>query len=95
MLSSGMSKKSFLNCLKLAYKYGASGYLAGRTIWLDSFKDYPNYSKITKNLNKEATRYVNKLNTLTKNNAYSLADYLKNKLIQKKSINFKNTYKGF
>ncbi|MDC0498863.1 tagatose 1,6-diphosphate aldolase, partial [Alphaproteobacteria bacterium] len=42
MLSSGMSKKSFLNCLKLAYKNGASGYLAGRTIWLDAFKDYPN-----------------------------------------------------
>ena len=95
MLSSGMSKKSFLNCLKLAYKNGASGYLAGRTIWLDSFKDYPNYSKITKNLKKEASSYVKKLNTLTKNKAHSLEDYLKNKLIQKKSINFKNTYKGF
>jgi len=95
MLSSGMSKKSFLNCLKLAYKNGASGYLAGRTIWLDAFKDYPNYSKITKNLNNEASNYINKLNTLTKNNAHSLENYLKNKLIQKKSINFKNTYKGF
>ena len=35
MLSSGMSKNSFYNCLKLAYKNGASGYLAGRTIWLE------------------------------------------------------------
>ena len=95
MLSSGMSKKSFLNCLKLAYKNGASGYLAGRTIWFDSFKDYPDYSKIIKKLNNEAASYVNKLNTLTKNNAHSLEYYLKNKLIQKKSINFKNTYKGF
>ena len=95
MLSSGMSKKSFFNCLKLAYRNGASGYLAGRTIWLDSFKDYPNYSKITKNLNKEATNYVKKLNALTKINANSLENYLKNKLLQKKSINFKNTYKGF
>ena len=95
MLSSGMSKKSFFNCLKLAYKNGASGYLAGRTIWLEAFKNYPNYLKINKNLNKEAANYVKKINTLTKNNAYSLEGYLKNKLIEKKSINFKNNYTGF
>ena len=95
MLSSGMSKQSFFNCLKLAYKNGASGYLAGRTIWLDAFKDYPNYQKIKKNLNKESVNYVKKLNLLTKNKAFPLENYLKNKLIQKKSINFKNTYKGF
>jgi len=95
MLSSGMSKKSFFNCLKLAYKNGASGYLAGRTIWLDSFKNYPNFSKISKNLNKEAANYVKKLNSLTKKNAHSLKDYLNDKLIQKKSIDFKDNYKGF
>jgi len=95
MLSSGMSKESFLNCLKLAYKNGASGYLAGRTIWLDAFKDYPNYKKITHNLRKESVNYVKKLNTLTKKNAHSLENYLANKLIQKKYINFKNVYKGF
>ena len=95
MLSSGMSKNSFYNCLKLAYKNGAAGYLAGRTIWLDAFKDYPNYKKITHKLSKESTNYVKKLNTLTKKNAQSLEKYLANKLIQKKSINFKNIYKGF
>ena len=95
MLSSGMSKNSFYNCLKLAYKNGASGYLAGRTIWLDAFKDYPNYKKITYKLSKESKNYVKKLNTLTKKNAQSLEKYLANKLIQKKSINFKNIYKGF
>ena len=95
MLSSGMSKNSFYNCLKLAYKNGASGYLAGRTIWLDAFKDYPNYKKITDKLSKESANYVKKLNTLTKKNAQSLEKYLANKLIQKKSINFKNIYKGF
>ena len=95
MLSSGMSKKSFFNCLKLAYKNGASGYLAGRTIWLDAFKDYPNYNKITNSLSSEGVNYVKKLNALTKKNARSLEEYLANKLIQKKSINFKNTYKGF
>lgn len=95
MLSSGMSKNSFFNCLKLAYKNGASGYLAGRTIWLDAFKDYPNYKKITESLSSEGANYVKKLNSLTKKNAQSLERYLANKLIQKKSINFKNTYKGF
>ena len=95
MLSSGMSKKSFLNCLKLAYKNGASGYLAGRTIWLDAFKDYPNYKKITTKLNNESVSYVKKLNQLTKKNAKSLEKYLAENLIQKNSSNFKNTYKGF
>ena len=95
MLSSGMSKESFLNCLKLAYKNGASGYLAGRTIWLDAFRDYPNYKKITTKLNKESVSYVKKLNELTKKNALSLEKYLTQKLIQKNSSNFKNTYKGF
>ena len=95
MLSSGMSKGSFLNCLKLAYKNGASGYLAGRTIWLDAFRDYPNYKKITTKLNKESVNYVKKLNELTKKNALSLEKYLTQKLIQKNSSNFKNTYKGF
>ena len=95
MLSSGMSKESFLNCLKLAYKNGASGYLAGRTIWLDAFRDYPNYKKITIKLNKESVSYVKKLNELTKKNALSLEKYLTQKLIQNNSSNFKNTYKGF
>ena len=95
MLSSGMSKKSFLNCLKLAYKNGASGYLAGRTIWLDAFKDYPNYKKITAKLSNESVGYVKKLNELTKKNAQSLEKYLTEKLIQKNSSNFKNIYKGF
>jgi len=95
MLSSGMSKKSFFNCLKLAYKNGASGYLAGRTIWFDSFKSYPNFSIIRKKLNTEATEYVKKINTLTKNNAHSLEDYINLNLIQKKSKNFINNYKGF
>ena len=95
MLSSGMSKKSFLNCLKLAYKNGASGYLAGRTIWLDAFKDYPNYKKITTKLNRESVSYVKKLNKLTKKNAQSLEKYLTQKLVQKNSLNFKNIYKGF
>jgi tagatose 1,6-diphosphate aldolase len=95
MLSSGMSKNSFYNCLKLAYKNGASGYLAGRTLWLDAFKDYPNYKKITDNLSKESISYVKKLNELTKKNAQSLEKYLTEKLIKKNSSNFKNIYKGF
>jgi len=95
MLSSGMSKNSFFNCLKLAYKNGASGYLAGRTIWLDAFKDYPNYKKIITKLNKDSLSYVKKLNELTNKNALSLEKYLTQKLIQKNAANFKAIYKGF
>ena len=78
--------------LKLAYKNGASGYLAGRTIWLEAFKDYPNYKKIITKLNKESLSYVKKLNELTKKNALSLEKYLTQKLIQKNAANFKTIY---
>jgi len=46
-------------------------------------------------LSKESANYVKKLNKLTKKNAQSLEKYLANKLIVKKSNNFKNIYKGF
>ena len=95
MLSSGMGKKSFYNCLKLAYKNGASGYLAGRTIWFDSFKHYPKATIIEKALQKNAINYVKKLNYLTKNFAYPIENYFKKEFSINKPENFTKNFKGF
>ena len=61
-------------------------------IWLDAFRDYPNYSKIKKNLNKESVNYIKKLNLLTKRKAKSLENYLKNNFAQKKSLKFNGLF---
>ena len=55
MLSSGMNKQKFIDCLKLAYKSGASGYLAGRSIWLSAFEQYPNLKEVKLGLKKSIT----------------------------------------
>ena len=78
VLSSGMGKDSFYKCLELAYKNGASGYLAGRTIWLDAFKNYPQIDAIEKGLINDSVVYVEKLNELTAKNAQSLENYFDN-----------------
>ena len=78
VLSSGMDKKSFYKCLELAYKNGASGYLAGRTIWLDAFKSYPDTQQVENGLNKDSVNYVKKLNELTADNAKSLETFFNN-----------------
>ena len=75
MLSSGMSKQNFIECLKLAYKSGASGYLAGRSIWLSAFEKYPNLKEVELGLKKSIV-YMQKLNKLTKTNAKSMEKYL-------------------
>jgi tagatose 1,6-diphosphate aldolase len=78
VLSSGMDKDSFYKCLELAYINGASGYLAGRTIWLDAFKNYPNIKKVEEGLKNASVSYVKKLNELTARNAQSLDTFFNN-----------------
>ena len=95
VLSSGMNKESFYNCLKLAYKNGASGYLAGRTIWLDAFKNYPNMELVEKGLKTDSINYVNKLNELTAKNAYSLETYFRNGFKITNPDQFIKDYGGF
>jgi len=82
VLSSGMGKESFYKCLELAYKNGASGYLAGRTIWLDGLKT-------------DSINYVNKLNELTAKSAQSLETYFTNGFKIEDPENFTKNFGGF
>lgn len=65
MLSAGAGKAAFRNILTHAYRAGASGYLAGRAIWLDAFGHFPDWERMRADLAGEASAYMADLNALT------------------------------
>ncbi len=64
MLSAGASKEQFLGVLNHAFKAGASGFLAGRSIWLEAFNHYPDWNAIENGLKSEAVTYLEKISNL-------------------------------
>lgn len=69
MLSAGAGKDDFRRILTHAYMAGASGYLAGRAIWLDAFQKFPDWRAIRRELITGARPYMADLNSLTQANA--------------------------
>ncbi len=69
MLSAGANMHDFYKILQYAYQAGASGYLAGRAIWLEAAQHYPNLSAMEKALHEESLVYMQKLNQLTEQQA--------------------------
>ena len=65
MLSAGAGKKEFRNILTHAYRAGASGYLAGRAIWLDAFAHFPDWERMRAELAGGAAAYMRDINALT------------------------------
>ncbi|MGL4240827.1 MAG: tagatose 1,6-diphosphate aldolase [Beijerinckiaceae bacterium] len=65
MLSAGAGMDEFRKVLEHAYAAGASGYLAGRAIWLKPFQHFPDWGKISSGLRKESVPYMRDLNALT------------------------------
>ncbi len=65
MLSAGAGMEEFRRVLTHAYRAGASGYLAGRAIWLQALAHFPDWSAIERSLRGEAVDYVRELNALT------------------------------
>lgn len=65
MLSAGANKDAFRKIMSHAYKAGASGYLAGRAIWLDAFSNFPDWDAIRHELENDALDYMRDLNALT------------------------------
>ena len=58
MLSAGAGKLQFKKVLRHAFAAGASGFLAGRAIWLDAFSAYPDWEKIKNDLHDDAVGYL-------------------------------------
>jgi tagatose 1,6-diphosphate aldolase len=65
MLSAGAGMAEFRKVLTHAYRAGASGYLAGRAIWLKAFQQFPDWQAIRQGLRGEAVAYMADLNALT------------------------------
>lgn len=65
MLSAGAGMEEFRRILTHAYKAGASGYLAGRAIWLKAFNKFPDWAAMRNGLEGEAVEYMRSLNRLT------------------------------
>lgn len=64
MLSAGSGKADFKNILEHAFTAGASGFLAGRAIWLDAFAAYPDWDKMRKSLETEGAGYLREIGAL-------------------------------
>lgn len=65
MLSAGAGMDEFRRVLHYAYAAGASGYLAGRAIWLKAFQHFPDWDGIRDGLRSEAVPYMRSLVSLT------------------------------
>ena len=65
MLSAGAGMDDFRRVLTHAYRAGASGYLAGRAIWLKAFQQFPDWAAIRAELRRNAVAYMHELNALT------------------------------
>ena len=61
----GAGVAAFRNILTHAYRAGASGYLAGRAIWLKAFQAFPDWDAIRSGLRGEAIAYMEDINALT------------------------------
>ncbi len=61
MLSAGAGKTEFRNVLKHAFSAGASGFLAGRAIWLEAFNAYPDWSRIQSELELDSVDYMSEI----------------------------------
>jgi len=75
MLSAGAGKAEFRNVLDHAFKAGASGFLAGRAIWLDAFNHYPDWAAIEHNLRSESSRYLADISALADGAANSWSEH--------------------
>ena len=69
MLSAGASPQSFERVLQHAFEAGASGFLAGRAIWLDAFGHYPDWARMRAELEDKAADYMARINALASDRA--------------------------
>jgi tagatose 1,6-diphosphate aldolase len=65
MLSAGAGMAEFEAVLRHAYRAGASGYLAGRAIWLEPFAKFPDVAAIRAGLMDRSRPYMRRINDLT------------------------------
>lgn len=99
MLSAGAGMEDFRRVLTHAYRAGASGYLAGRAIWLKAFGHFPNWDVMRAELAGEARQYMQSLNALTDQEAspwHSHPCYGEGGArVEPADASFRHVYRGF
>jgi tagatose 1,6-diphosphate aldolase len=73
LLSGGAPPDAFVRMLSLGYRAGASGYLAGRSIWWDALQHYPDVDRVRRELNGSSVDFMQKINSLTETDAIPFA----------------------
>ncbi len=95
MLSAGAGMGEFRNVLSHAYAAGASGYLAGRAIWSEAFKAFPDWEAIRAGLAGASTDYMRDINRLTDRHARPWPENWGGAGLADANANFRHAYKGF
>ena len=95
MLSAGAGMAEFRNVLTHAYAAGASGYLAGRAIWSDAFKAFPDWAAIRAGLAGASVDYMKDINTLTDQRAAPWPTAWGGAALAEPTENFRHAYTGF
>ena len=65
LLSAGAGPEDFARQLVYAYNAGASGYLCGRAIWFDAFRQFPDFAALERGVANESVPYIERINVLT------------------------------
>jgi tagatose 1,6-diphosphate aldolase len=65
LLSAGAGPEDFARQLVYAYGVGASGYLCGRAIWFDAFRQFPDFAALESGVANESVPYIERINALT------------------------------
>lgn len=69
MLSAGAGRTEFRRILTFAYRAGASGFLAGRTIWWEPLQKFPDMDSAGRELRTDGTNYLREIGRLTDEHA--------------------------
>jgi tagatose 1,6-diphosphate aldolase len=95
MLSAGAGMAEFRAVLAHAYGAGASGYLAGRAIWSEAFKAFPDWEGIRAGLSGKGVAYMQEINALTDANAKPYWTNWNGVGLADADLNFRHSYRDF
>lgn len=65
LLSAGAGARDFARAAHFASRAGANGYLAGRAIWMEAAKQFPDLRAVRRELRRGALPYMEELNRIT------------------------------
>lgn len=69
LLSGGSTREAFLHALRYAFAAGASGFLAGRSIWWQAAAEFPDWDAVRAGLRDDAAPYMRTVDELADSRA--------------------------